>query len=401
MTDLRTSLGPIRHLSRHSRWCAALLALAVLLAAVTSSAQPPTGQPYTFTVLEASPTGCCTSPKAINNVGGVIGDYHVDPDGPSHSFIWNVDFYGLFDLPFGASGGISGVNDSGDVVGSFSENGGPTTGFLYSDNTFVTITVPGATATFVTDINNRGQIVGAYLGSDDVVHGFLRATDGSFVLFDVPDSLHTSANGINDAGLIVGEHSGPVFVGNRGFVRNVDGSFMAFDAPFSATSTVLHGVNNLGQVVGSYATHGLDTPVHGFVGDVNGSFTSIDPPRSVRTILRGINDSGDLTGEYLDGETGVMYGFVATLSVRSLVSALIGDVVALNLKAGISNSFAAKLGAALAVIDDQKEQNDGAALNAMYAFINAVQAQRGKGLTDVQADSLMSSAQTAIALLDR
>ena len=106
MTDLRTSLGPIRHLSRHSRWCAALLALAVLLAAVTSSAQPPTGQPYTFTVLEASPTGCCTSPKAINNVGGVIGDYHVDPDGPSHSFIWNVDFYGLFDLPFGASGGI-------------------------------------------------------------------------------------------------------------------------------------------------------------------------------------------------------------------------------------------------------------------------------------------------------
>ena len=171
MTDLRTSLGPIRHLSRHSRWCAALLALAVLLAAVTSSAQPPTGQPYTFTVLEASPTGCCTSPKAINNVGAVIGDFHVDPDGPSHSFIWDVDFYGLFDLPFGASGGISGVNDSGDVVGSFSENGGPTAGFLYSDNIFVTITVPGSTATFFTDINNRGQIVGAYLGSDDAVHG--------------------------------------------------------------------------------------------------------------------------------------------------------------------------------------------------------------------------------------
>ena len=37
----------------------------------------------------------------------------------------------------------------------------------------------------------------------------------------------------------------------------------------------------------------------------------------------------------------------------------------------------------------------------MYAFINAVQAQRGKGLTDVQADSLMSSAQAVIALLDR
>ena len=277
----------------------------------------------------------------------------------------------------------------------------PTTGFVYSGNTFITITVPGAAATFVRDINNSGQIVGAYKGSDDAVHGFLRAADGTFVFFDVPDSLHTSANGINDAGLIVGEYSGPAFVGNRGFVRSVNGSIEAFDAPFSSTSTVLHGVNNRGQLVGFYAAHGLDTPVHGFVGNVNGSFVSIDPPGSVRTVPRGINDSGHLTGEYLDGETGDMHGFVATLSVQSLLSALIGDVVALNLKAGISNSFDAKLDAALAAIDDQKAQNDGAAVNAMYAFINAVQAQRGKSLTDMQADSLMSSAQAVIALLDR
>jgi hypothetical protein len=82
-----------------------------------------------------------------------------------------------------------------------------------------------------------------------------------------------------------------------------------------------------------------------------------------------------------------------------LISGLINDVVELNLQVGISNSFDAKLDALMAAIDDSREQNDRAALNATYAFINAVEAQRGKKLTDAQANLLVSAARRIISTL--
>ena len=41
-------------------------------------------------------------------------------------------------------------------------------------------------------------------------------------------------------------------------------------------------------------------------------------------------------------------------------------------------------------------ENDGAAINAMHAFIKSVNAQRGTHLRDEQADSLVSSAERII-----
>ena len=61
---------------------------------------------------------------------------------------------------------------------------------------------------------------------------------------------------------------------------------------------------------------------------------------------------------------------------KAMLSDLIAQVIQLNLKAGISNSFDAKLSAATGALDDSRDQNDQAAINAMNAFINAVNAQR-------------------------
>ena len=81
---------------------------------------------------------------------------------------------------------------------------------------------------------------------------------------------------------------------------------------------------------------------------------------------------------------------------KELLSDLIADVIELNLKAGISNSFDAKLSAATAALDDSQDQNDQAAINAMYAFIHAVNAQRSSRLTDAQANALVTAAQAII-----
>ncbi|NIV30687.1 MAG: hypothetical protein GWN58_14665, partial [Anaerolineae bacterium] len=100
-------------------------------------------------------------------------------------------------------------------------------------------------------------------------------------------------------------------------------------------------------------------------------------------IDRAFEVSVDASGVYVVGETdgalpgqtssGGFQAFVVKLSVVSaleLLQRLIADVVALNLQQGISNSLDSKLDAAVEALDDLKENNDVAAINALQAFIN-------------------------------
>jgi hypothetical protein len=54
---------------------------------------------------------------------------------------------------------------------------------------------------------------------------------------------------------------------------------------------------------------------------------------------------------------------------------------------------------AVAALDDDYHDNSPAAINAMYAFMNAVNAQRRTHLSDSQADLLISSAEAVIDAL--
>ncbi len=67
-----------------------------------------------------------------------------------------------------------------------------------------------------------------------------------------------------------------------------------------------------------------------------------------------------------------------------------------NLQQGIENSLDAKLSAAVDTLNDLNVNNDAAAINSLQAFINAVNAQRGNKITDVQADILIQEAQEII-----
>ncbi|MHC4159180.1 MAG: FIMAH domain-containing protein, partial [Planctomycetota bacterium] len=82
-----------------------------------------------------------------------------------------------------------------------------------------------------------------------------------------------------------------------------------------------------------------------------------------------------------------------------LILELADDVIALNLHEGITNSLMAKLGAALGALEDENENNDAAAINTLEAFINVVEAQRGKKIPEAEADALISAAQEIIDLL--
>lgn len=71
----------------------------------------------------------------------------------------------------------------------------------------------------------------------------------------------------------------------------------------------------------------------------------------------------------------------------------------MNLHQGIENSLDAKLDAAVQALDDINQNNDVAAINTLGAFINAVEAQRGKKITEADADALIAAAQEIIAAL--
>src|SRR6188472_4285839 len=67
----------------------------------------------------------------------------------------SIDFPGAF------STNASGINDRGDIVGSYQDANFVFHGFLYDGRHYITINFPGASSTFASGINDRGDIVGS------------------------------------------------------------------------------------------------------------------------------------------------------------------------------------------------------------------------------------------------
>ncbi len=108
------------------------------------------------------------------------------------------------------------------------------------------------------------------------------------------------------------------------------------------------------------------------------------------------------TGEECnDGNTIPGDGCSATcqLEPTALLELLIQQVLALNLQQGIENSLDAKIDAAIQALDDLNANNDVAACNALQAFINAVDAQGGNQITQVDADALIAAVQEIMVAL--
>ena len=83
--------------------------------------------------------------------------------------------------------------------------------------------------------------------------------------------------------------------------------FVIIDAP-GASYTQAYGINDSGQIVGQYSAPGISNL--GFLLSGN-SFTLFQIPGALSTVPLGINDSGQIVGYYSDA-TGIGHGFLAT-----------------------------------------------------------------------------------------
>lgn len=196
-----------------------------------------------------------------------------------------------FDVPGSTETLLFKVNDSGEIVGGYLEGPNVEHGFLLQGGSVTTIDVPGAVgATQAEGINDQVQVTGTYFDATTGLEpGFLRQPDGSVVTIVPPNSGgYTEANGINNSGTIVGRDIGRF---SQGFQFS-NGSYTMINVP-GATNTSLFGINNRGDIVGDYidangVTHGLLVR--------NGSFITIDFPGATNTNAQDINDNGDIVG---------------------------------------------------------------------------------------------------------
>ncbi len=123
---------------------------------------------------------------------------------------------------------------------------------------------------------------------------------------------------------------------------------------------------------------------------------SVNPDGTVR-YTPSATFTGTDTFQYsvFDGTTGSNTATVTVtvLPATATIDSLINQVKGLGLPKGLENSLTSKLQAAKKSVG---KGNVKAAKNQLRAFINAVRAQRGKKLTNAQADALIAAAEQVI-----
>ncbi|MBA1445161.1 MAG: LamG domain-containing protein [Chromatiales bacterium] len=82
-----------------------------------------------------------------------------------------------------------------------------------------------------------------------------------------------------------------------------------------------------------------------------------------------------------------------------MLTDVVESIVTLNIQEGLANSLDAKLDSAIGALDDVNTDNDVSAVNRLYALISAIEAQRGKKITDTDADLLIAATHAVIEKL--
>jgi hypothetical protein len=204
------------------------------------------------------------------------------------------------------------------------------------------------------------------------------------------------------------------------FVPGVSGNIL-WTAPTSGTVSISGGywiaglrdpdnVCNFAQVASWTLTHNGAGVSSGAVGDIEACWFRYQPNpfasgAAGSAALENLAvHAGDQIVLSFHGD-GVGVNFTITLTADSVdpitaIEDLAITVIQMNLQNGIANSLDAKLDAALNVLTDVNLSNDVGACNSLAAFISAVQAQRGKKISNAQADQLIGSAQCIQTVLN-
>jgi probable HAF family extracellular repeat protein len=272
--------------------------------------------PYSYTTI-SDPLGTSTSIGGINDEGQVVGSY----DGGAYGFIYSDGTYTTISDPTGAGTQANAINDNDEIIGGYQTGNivanGEFHGFLYSDGTYATMNDPSApavgqfttaTETLPVAINNNGEVVGFYTLTNGASVDFLYS-DGTYTTISDPLAVGPIFNpefasyiGINDQNQIVGIYDAST--GIEGFLYS-NGTYTTISDPLGG-ETIPQGINDSGEIFGRYVTSA--NAVESFLYS-DGTYTTISDPLGIHTIVTGLNDEGQLVG-YYEGSNSQYNGFI-------------------------------------------------------------------------------------------
>jgi hypothetical protein len=282
-----------------------------------------------------------TSTTLSGVLGPAIGasNYHMTAPTAQASPAQLSSFTSL-DFPGALATKAFGINDSGQIVGTYRDASGMDHGFIRDGITFTGIDYPGAVRTEAMGINNTGQIVGCYYTVDvpgACYFGFL-LSGGSFTSIAYPGAfLITNPHGISDSGDIVGVSD---FHNQTAFKFSM-GTFTLIQLPDPAAAgyTAAGGINDTGTAaVGSYlasATEINTSDTFGFLLQ-QGTFSSIAFPGAEITSARGVNAAQEVVGDFfISGSPNTAGGFLLSGGTFSTIE--FGSITSTSVS-GVNNS---------------------------------------------------------------
>jgi len=178
-----------------------------------------------------------------------------------------------------------------------------------------------------------GQIVGFYADYTNVVHAYVRATDGKITTFDAagvsgfvygtPFPVGANPGTYAVAGDACGMLAGYAVDGGgvaHGYLRGIDGTLTMFDVSGAGAArgqgTFAGNLSLSGDLIAGYYIDSAGTS-HGFVRAANGTITKFDVPGAATGPGLGtttywaqcINPAGAVTGSFMDA-SGAAHGFI-------------------------------------------------------------------------------------------
>ena len=155
------------------------------------------------------------------------------------------------------------------------------------------------------------------------MHSYSMTKDGKFSMFsypsDAPFCMHQGAT--KNGEIIAGYYREKGATVSRGYMLTTkDNSVTPVDVP-GAKTTVIQDISWSGVIAGMYRNQNETTQYHGFVVDTHMSTDKskwdfkypVDYPGVSITRIRGINDRGDVVGDYV-GSDNLTHAFVAKLT---------------------------------------------------------------------------------------
>jgi hypothetical protein len=194
---------------------------------------------------------------------------------------------------------LSDINDAGDTVGEYFIGTAPFSfGFLRKAGALVILQVPGEGRTTPQGLNNHDVVVGTFQTANNKSQGFIYK-NGVFTKIAVPNAIFVNLSDINDAGDAVGQVTTslfPTFSSYPFLYRN--GVVIPLPVYPGFDRTLVTGINNRGEISGNLGNFPPKKETQtGFILR-NGAFETFRILGSLAFSISGINDKGDVTGDY-------------------------------------------------------------------------------------------------------